>query len=333
MEYLVILFLSLIISLLLTPVIRKTMLKLKILSIPNEDRWHKKPIALMGGIGIFFSFLIASLLRVELNHDILVILIGAGVSFLLGILDDIYGTHPRFKFASQLFIAIGVVYFGVAMKILPSGWMNIALTIFWIVGLTNALNLLDNMDGLSSGVTIIAAMSIFGLSLLNGEKSIALLCLAVAGSCLGFLKYNFNPASIFMGDCGSLFLGYILAVLAIKGGWQHSSSMIATLLSPILILGVPIFDTTLVTILRLKKGRMPWRGGKDHSSHRLVYILRGKEKVAVLIFYILGIIAGSLGVIVKKLDSWAGGIITIVFIIGLIGFGIRLAKANYELRK
>jgi UDP-GlcNAc:undecaprenyl-phosphate GlcNAc-1-phosphate transferase len=244
------------------------------------------------------------------------------------LLDDLFGTHPRVKFAIQVFVGFGTVSFGVASKVLPFSWLNISLTLIWIVMLTNALNLLDNMDGLSSGITIIAALAIFGLSLQKGETNVALLSLALAGSCLGFLRYNFNPAKIFMGDCGSLFLGYMLATLAVLGGWQRSSPFAGTFLSPILILGVAIFDTTLVTILRLKHGRMPWQGGRDHSSHRLVSILDGNEKGAVLFLYGVGILAGGLALIMMKLNSLTTILIAAIFFLGMILFGIRLAKVE-----
>ena len=327
-DYIIIFFFSSILSLVLTFIVRKAMLKLGILDMPSESRWHRQPVALMGGIAIFISFALVALLRVELKREIFVILLGGGIIFALGFLDDLLGTHPRVKFAIQVLVAFGVAYFGVASKILPYSWLNIFLTIFWIVGLINALNLLDNMDGLSSGITIIAALAILGLSLQKGETNVALLSLALAGSCLGFLRYNFNPAKIFMGDCGSMFLGYMLATLAVLGGWQRSSPFVGTLLTPIWILSVAIFDTTLVTILRLRHGKMPWRGGRDHSSHRLVSILGGNEKGAVLVLYSLGILAGALALITMRLNSLMAILIATVFGLGLVILGIRLAKVD-----
>jgi len=328
MDYIIIFLLPLILSLVLTPVVRRAMLKLGILSIPHKSRWHRQPVALMGGIAIFISFMLVALLRLELRAEILVIMLGGGVIFALGVLDDIFEMHPNAKFAVQFLVAFGVVYLGVACKILPYKWLNISFTVFWIIGMMNAINLLDNMDGLSSGITIIAALAISVLSIQKGESGAALLCLALAGSCIGFLRYNFNPARIFMGDCGSMFLGYMLAVLAVLGGWQHSSPLAGTLLSPVLILGVAIFDTTLVTVLRLKNSRMPWEGGRDHSSHRLVYVLHGKEKGAVLVWYGVGALAGLLGLTAARFDSLTAALITAAFCLGMIIFGIRLAKVK-----
>ena len=328
MSYILTFAVALGLSLMLTPIVRKMMLKFGILDQPSESRWHRQPVALMGGIAIFISLSLVALLRVELKREILVIMLGGGIIFVLGLLDDLLGTYPRTKFAVHVVVGFGTVYFGVASKILPFNWMNIFLTVFWTVGLINALNFLDNMDGLSSGITIIAALAIFGLSLQKGEASVPLLSLALAGSCLGFLRYNFNPAKIFMGDCGSLFLGYTLATLAVLGCWQSSSPFVGTFFAPILIMGVIIFDITLVTVLRLKHGRMPWIGGKDHSSHRLVSILRGSEKGAVLILYGIAIIAGVLGLILTFLSPLWEVLIVAAFGIGLIILGIRLAKVE-----
>ncbi len=328
MDYTVVFFISLASSLALTPIVRKIMLNLNVLNMPSKDRWHLQPIALLGGIAIFISFVLAVLLRVKVNHEVFVILMGGGIIFALGLLDDLFGTPPRIKFAVQILVAFAVTDFGVSAKVLPYNWMNISLAVFWIVGLTNALNLLDNMDGLSSGITAIAALAILALALLEGHPGVAFLCLALAGSCLGFLKYNFKPAKIFMGDCGSLFLGYMLATLAILGGWQHNSPLTSSFLSLVLILSVPIFDTTLVTILRFRHGRMPWQGGKDHSSHRLVHILGDSEKGAVLILYGVGVLAGALGLIVTKLNSSLAILVAAAFFLGMLVFGMRLAKVE-----
>jgi UDP-N-acetylmuramyl pentapeptide phosphotransferase/UDP-N-acetylglucosamine-1-phosphate transferase/uncharacterized SAM-binding protein YcdF (DUF218 family) len=341
MSYILTFAISLILSLVLTPVVRKVMLKVGILDQPSEHRWHRQPVALLGGIAIFVSFMVAVLVSIKLSSgwspsrpddgfrtDI--ILMGACAIFILGFLDDLKGTYPKTKFASQVFIAFLMILFGIKSKIFPYSWLNIPLTLIWIVGLTNALNFIDNMDGLSSGVTSIAAITIFGMSIQRVEHSIALLALALAGSCLGFLFFNFKPAKIFMGDCGSMFLGFTLATTSICAGWQHSSNPISALLVPIIALSVPIFDTTLVTLLRLKNGRMPWHGGKDHSSHRLVAILRGSEKGAVLILYAISILSGVLALVVMQNNSFFALIATGLLAIGMISFGMRLAKVPYS---
>jgi UDP-GlcNAc:undecaprenyl-phosphate/decaprenyl-phosphate GlcNAc-1-phosphate transferase len=251
------------------------------------------------------------------------------IIFLLGVSDDLFGTYPRTKFIVQCLVASGVACFGGVIKILPHNGLNFFLTVFWIVGLTNSLNLLDNMDGLSSGIASIAALGLFGLAVITGQTTVGLLGLALAGSCLGFLRYNFHPAKIFMGDCGAMFLGYTLATLAVFCSWQHRSSLTVSLLAPGLILCVPIFDTTLVTILRIRHRRAPWLGGRDHASHRLVTLLGGSEKGAVLILYGVGIVTGGTALLAARLNSPIATIlITAAFGVGLMWFGAKLAEVE-----
>ena len=329
MSYLFAFLTALILSLVLTPLVRRLMLRFNILDIPSESRWNQRTVALMGGIAIFASFVLATLFRVELQREVYVVVLGATVIFILGALDDYFTTHPKIKFSVQLGVAVATAFLGVVIKILPYHWLNILVTVFWIVGLTNALNLLDNMDGLSSGVTIIASVGIFILALMKHQPYIALLSAVLAGSCLGFLRYNFNPAKIFMGDCGALFLGYTLATLSILGGWQSSSPVLNSFLAPVLIVGVAIFDTTLVTVLRLTNGRLPWSGGRDHSSHRLVSIFKGNEKAAVLTLYAVGIIIGAVGLLIIKIGTVPAALALFSGVsLGLILFGLRLAKVN-----
>lgn len=328
MDYITIFIISSVISLLLTPLVRVAMEKLGVKSRPDKKRWNPNSVALMGGIAIFISFIISALLKIQFDRKITLLLVGSLIMFLLGLFDDRRSIKPKVKFFIQLIIGITIILFGLVSKILPHDLLNIILTLVWIVGITNALNMIDNIDGLSSGIAIISSIGIFGISINKGEINVALLSLALAGSCLGFLRYNFSPAKIFMGDCGSLFIGYTLAGLAVLGGWQHNSSFFGSLFSPILILSVIIFDTTLVTILRLKNKKKPWQGGKDHVSHRLVYILKGKEKLAVLILYGIGIIASSLGLIVINLNSINATIISASWLIILTLFGIKLAKVE-----
>lgn len=328
MDYIFTFIISFVISLLLTPLVRIVMEKLGIISKPCKSRWNPKPVALMGGIAIFISFMVSALLKIQFDRKIILLLLGSLIMFILGVFDDQKSIHPVAKFAIQLIMGITVISFGFVSKILPYNWLNMILTLIWLVGITNALNMIDNIDGLSSGITIISALGIFGLSVKKGEINVALLSLALAGSCLGFLGYNFKPAKIFMGDCGSLFIGFTLAGLAVLGSWQNSNSLFGSLLSPIIILSVVIFDTTLVTILRLKNKKKPWQGGKDHTSHRLVHILKGKEKSSVLILYGIEIIASLLGLIAANLNSISAVIITIFWLIILTLFGIKLAKVK-----
>jgi len=326
--FFIIFLLSLFLSLIFTPIVRKIMIKLGVLDMPNLSRWHSEPVALMGGIAIFLSFMLSVFLRVTFNREIVIVITGGIAMFSVGLFDDLRGMPAKIKFLMEFVIAVAVTYFGIVCKIFPYNWLNIFINIFWIVGLTNALNMLDNIDGLAGGITFISLTGISLLAIQNGKVNEALLCIALAGSSLGFLRYNFKPAKIFMGDCGSLFLGYMLSTLVIIGIWQSEPHAIKTFVSPILLVSAVIFDTTLVTILRLKHGKMPWQGGRDHSSHRLVYILKNNERIAVLILYGIGLIGFLLGLITQKMNTLTSLIIAIIWCIVMIVFGIRLSKVE-----
>lgn len=323
----VVFLLSLLLSLILTPIVRYIVLRFKILAIPVEDRWHSNTVALMGGISIFISFIVTVLLCTELGKDVIGGLLGAAGMFILGAVDDLWKLRPATKLAGQVIVAFSVVFFGAFADISSYSLLNMILTAFWITALTNGLNLVDNMDGLAGGITLIAALTIFVAASQNAESTRAKLSLALAGSCLGFLKYNSKPANIFMGDCGSLFLGYTLAILTLPN-LQSNSNLLTTSLSSLLILSVVFFDMALVIILRLRNGKYPWQGGKDHASHRLVHILRGNEKKAVLILYSICILAGGLALIITKLSSPMAVFISLLWGIGMFYFGKSLANVK-----
>jgi UDP-GlcNAc:undecaprenyl-phosphate GlcNAc-1-phosphate transferase len=255
-------------------------------------------------------------------------LAGGLAAFTLGILDDKFGTHPGAKFIVQLSIAFALVLFGVRIRIVPTP-LAVPLSLIWVVMLTNAFNLIDNMDGLSAGTATIASLTIFGLTYeKNGQETVPILALALAGACLGFLRYNFNPARIFMGDCGSLFLGFTLSALAILGFWQDASSPVfSALTAPALIMGYAIFDTILVTVLRLKNGGYPWVGGKDHSSHRLVR-LGLSEKNAMLSLYSFGVIGSLSALVIQRSSTMIGLPLVTTLTLIAIGFGWYLDKAQ-----
>jgi UDP-GlcNAc:undecaprenyl-phosphate GlcNAc-1-phosphate transferase len=179
--------------------------------------------------------------------------------------------RPLLKLAGQVVAALILVYAGIQVEFLRNPVLNAAVTVIWVVGITNSMNLLDNMDGLSGGVAAIAAAFFFLLAASSGQFLVASLAVALVGACLGFLRYNFNPATVFMGDTGSLFLGYVLATVGLKLRFDHPD--IVTWMIPVIVLGVPVFDTTLVVVSRLRRGLNPLSTpGQDHVSHRLVAI-------------------------------------------------------------
>ena len=297
---------------------------------PREDRWHKKPTALLGGSGIFLAFAIPYLIFVPLNKLTIGILLCMSIIFTLGLLDDILSLTPQLKLIIQLVVAIIAILFGISVKIIPYPFISIPLTILWMVGITNALNILDNMDGLAAGISFIAASSIFIYSLSYNLTLPAVLSVILAGSILGFFKYNFNPAKIFMGDCGSLFLGLTLSLITIIETWRAVTNLLLALMVPLAIMIIPIFDMALVTFTRTGHGRAVFQGGKDHSSHRLVF-LGFSEKRAVLVLMAISALFGLITIGFSKLNFYMALLILILMAIFLIFFGIFLAETRvYE---
>ncbi|MBT6047454.1 MAG: hypothetical protein HOG49_11590 [Candidatus Scalindua sp.] len=290
---------------------------------PKEDRWHKKPTALLGGVGIYISFIIPALIFVPLNALTVGVLLCATAMFSLGLYDDLREVKPYTKLIFQIIVTIMVIMVGVKVKIIPLIYIAIPLTVFWIVGITNALNILDNMDGLSSGIAFVASICILIYSIQNNLHLVTLFSSILSGTTLGFLIFNFNPAKIFMGDCGSLFLGFLLSIVTILGTWQEATNLLFVLLVPLFILVIPIFDTTLVTFYRKTYGRSISQGGKDHSSHRLVF-LGLSERKAVLILMGISLFFGILIIFLSSLDLFTILILFSALFVCLLFFGIFL---------
>lgn len=278
-----------------TPVARRVALTLGILDRPDPRKVHSVPVPRLGGVAIYAAFVAAlALFGSEFYIAQLVgIFLGATLISFLGIWDDWRGIRPLLKLGGQVLAAVVLIATGVQVEFVHQPVLNVLVTAFWIVGITNAMNLLDNMDGLSGGVSAIAAAWFAVLAVENGQVLVAAMSVALLGAALGFLIYNFNPASIFMGDGGSLFIGFLLASVGIKLRFLGHSDTI-TWMVPVLVLGVPIFDTTLVVVSRLRRRVNPLTTpGRDHLSHRLVRLGLSQRK-AVLAIYALG---GLLGLV------------------------------------
>jgi UDP-GlcNAc:undecaprenyl-phosphate GlcNAc-1-phosphate transferase len=266
----------------LTPVMIFMAKKLHIMDQPSTKKVHSRPTPLLGGLAIYFAFIIALSITVKTDRMLVGILVGGTVLMVIGFIDDKFGMLPRVKLLGQ-FVAAGItVLMGVQVAFIKVPIASMVFTCIWLVAMTNALNLLDNINGLCAGVSAISGFFFGILAFIHGDMMIAIVSFALMGSCVGFLRYNFLPrAKIFMGDAGSLFLGYILASIAVAGSWK-TSSVTTSLAIPVLILGYPIFDITLVTFTRLIEGRPISRGGKDHSSHRfaiaIIESVRGTRK-------------------------------------------------------
>ncbi len=250
--------------------------------------------------------------RAEIRQTIAIV-VGATSVSLLGIIDDARGVRPSLKLLGQAAAASIVVVSGLQVNIVPWQPLNIAITLLWFTAITNALNLLDNMDGLSGGVAAIAAAHFLLLAALNGQYLVGALSAALLGACIGFLRYNFNPALIFMGDTGSLFIGFILAAVAIK--LRFTNTFVVTWMVPPVILLLPIFDTTLVTISRLRRGLNPFTTpGKDHLSHRLTTCGFSRRET-VLICWLIAAACGMVAVFLTQAPLYGAYFVAALIVI------------------
>ena len=319
-------------TLVLTPVVRALARRRGVVARPKSDRWHKKPTALLGGGAIFTVVAAVNLALVPLTPQARVVLGAGAFLFLVGLIDDFFNLKPYQKLSGQIMGAAVVVWCGLTLPWTGSPPVNMAITLFWLIGITNAVNLLDNMDGLAAGIAAIAS-AFLALNFLGNAQAAEALMLAVFGAALlGFLVYNSNPASIFMGDCGSMFIGFFLAGSALlnpTGG--RSRSLLPVLAVPVLILFIPIFDTLLVTILRKLAGRSVARGGRDHTSHRLV-ALGLSERRAVWMLYALAAVSGFLGLLVRDLalDYSLAAVLGFVLLLTFVGVHLGSVKVYDE---
>jgi len=298
---------------------------------PKADRWHTRPTAMLGGTAIFAATVLMYLLFVPHTYESIIVVAASSVLFVVGLVDDLLHIKPYQKLIGQMIGASLIVGTGLRMPLTGYELVDIWITVFWIIGITNAINLLDNMDGLAAGISAIAAISL-GLSFaVSGQTPELALVAVFVGSLVGFLVFNFNPASIFMGDCGSMFVGFFLSTLVLlnqTGG--RSRGIVPILAVPVLILFVPIFDTTLVTVLRKLWGRKASQGGRDHTSHRLV-ALGLSERTAVIMLYAFAIVAGGLSLVVSQLRLTQSLALVAVFTVILVIVGVYLSQVKvYE---
>jgi UDP-GlcNAc:undecaprenyl-phosphate GlcNAc-1-phosphate transferase len=282
--------LSLVAVLALTPAVRSLATRLEFLDHPGQSKVHRAPMPLLGGIAVAVaSFASAAaalaLIRCPYSARIVGFMAGGLMVVILGLADDANGMRPAVKLTGQTAVAAVMLLSGGVEGIPLPMPLAFPLALVWMVGLMNAFNFLDNMDGITSGLAAIASFGVFTLAMGNGHTYTAIAAISVAGGALGFLRYNFSPASIFLGDAGSLFLGYVVGGLALRAV-AHAGSGSPALLIPVLMLGYPIFDALLVTASRAAEGRDLAKGGKDHSSHRLARLGLSARQTAVTIYLI-----------------------------------------------
>lgn len=321
---------TLLLGLILTLIVRAASHRVGLVAAPREDRWHQKPTPMLGGVAIYFSFVIGFLVFAPKLPSTYAILGAGTLLFVTGLVDDAIHIKPYAKLVLQMMAAATLVFFGLHLPWGDYQWINDVLTIFWLVGITNAINLLDNMDGLAGGISLISSVFLAITFLLNGQTSTAILPALLGGAVLGFLVFNFNPASIFMGDSGSMFLGFMLAGTALLADTARFRSLTSVLLTPVLILMIPIFDTCFVTVARKFSGRPISQGGRDHTSHRLV-ALGVSERRAVTMLYLFAAVCGVLALAVRWLETTVVLALVPLFALLVLFLGLYLGKVRvYE---
>jgi UDP-GlcNAc:undecaprenyl-phosphate GlcNAc-1-phosphate transferase len=332
-------FVSLIASLILVVPVRAFALRVGMVDLPGPRKVHLTPIPLLGGLAIYAGVVLAVLLAFNgpARAQIAGILIGATLVASVGILDDRGLLHHQVKLFVGMPLAAGILLisgihaqvFGVVLGGRSGYLLDAALTVLWVVGITASFSILDHMDGLCAGVAAMSSVFFVLLAFINGQTLVTTLGAAVLGAATGFLRWNFKPAKIFMGDGGAMFLGFLMATLGLKLRLETATHLSAWL-APVLILGVTIFDTTLVTISRARRGLLPFATpGKDHAAHRLSNLGLG-HRGAVLTLYLLGALGGSAAVIVSYLST-RGAILVGTLTLAIIFFGVvYLERAPFE---
>lgn len=321
-----------VVALISTPVVRSLAFRIGAVDVPRDSRrMHNHPIPRMGGLAIFLGFILSVLIFMPLTEQLRGMLLGAVIIVILGIFDDIYALPAKFKFLIQILAALVAVWAGNRIFILSNinifssdpfwelGVLSIPISVFWIVGITNAVNLIDGLDGLACGVSTISSMTLLVIALIVSEPDVTVLMAALAGACIGFLPYNLNPAKIFMGDTGSTFLGFILATVSIQGLFKFH--MIISFAVPFLMLGLPIFDTCFAILRRVSKGQSPMAPDRGHIHHRLID-MGFTQKQAVAILYIVSAILGLSAVVLTT----NGTVKAMLFLLALCAAGGVAAK-------
>ena len=314
------------ISIISTPLVRKLAIKVNAIDVPKEARRvNTRPVPVMGGLAIYIAFVIGTILyNGILTTSQIGIIIGVTIIVIGGIIDDIKDLRPKYKLIIQVLAAVCLIVSGVKITVITNpfmelypylsmGWINIPLTIIWIVGVTNAFNLIDGLDGLAAGIAFISSVTLMIVSILNGRLEAAFLTAVLSGAILGFLPYNFNPASIFMGDTGSQLLGFLLAAISIEGAIKSATAFVIAV--PILAFGLPIYDTLFAMIRRKVNGKSIMQADRGHLHHRLLDMGLSQKQV-VVIMYLISAVLGGIAIIAMQISTQrAYFLLTLVIII------------------
>ncbi len=337
LNYFVTFIIALILAYTITPLMRRIALKFRVIDLPSSSiKTHQTPTPYLGGVSIYFAFILAlffATIFLELKgKDIYGILIGGTIIMFLGLIDDISSLSVYLKFAIQILAACILIIFNIRIMFISPSYIAMLFTIIWVVGITNAFNIIDVMDGLSAGVACISSLALLFIALPTEQIYVNFSAAALAGSALGFLRYNFFPllnkrALIFMGDTGSLFLGFILSALSIGTSYTQMNDI--ALFSPLLILGIPIYDTLFVMIVRFRQGKSIFKGSRDHIALRLEVLGFNRKKV-VLIIHLVSILLSLVALLLTKVRiMWAIYIYLMVGAISIIG-AVKLGKIKME---
>ena len=322
-----------------TPIVRVLAYKVKAVDVPKDNRrMHKVPTPRLGGLAIFFGFLVTVLLFCEMDKQIIGVLIGAFVIVILGVLDDIYRLPAVPKFLVQIIASCIPVFCGVVInhvnffgKYIYFGVWSIPITVFWLVAVTNAVNLIDGLDGLACGVSTISAFSMLVFALLSPvvDFNVAMITTILAGACLGFLPFNMNPAKIFMGDTGALFLGFMLGNISVMGLFKANA--LISFATPFFVLALPLFDTIFAIVRRLIKGQSPFHADRGHLHHRLIDIgLSQKQTVAIL--YALSALMGVAGIIFSE-EKMISAVVLLLVVLAVGFINWRIFQGDEETRE
>jgi len=314
-----------------TPQVKNLAIKIGALDAPDDRKVHTRPIPRMGGLAIYAAFILAVLASMHISREVLGLLVGGTVILIVGIIDDLKPLPAKVKLLGQIVAASVLVMFDIRIDWLtnPFGDMlyvdylsiplSIPLTIIWVVSLTNTVNLIDGLDGLAAGVSTIASVTILLVALQQNFWTVAILTAALAGSALGFLQHNFNPAKIFMGDTGSMFLGYMLAAISILGTVKSAATI--ALIVPIVALGLPILDTAFAIIRRYMSGKPIFKPDKGHLHHRLLE-MGLTQKQAVLLMYVISGCLGLSAIALTEVNK-SLGVLIILILLCIACFGAR----------
>lgn len=320
--YMVAFFVALIVSWILTPYVKKLAVRIGAVDRPDARKVHLKVMPRLGGLAIFAGFLTAVLFTLRMNSDLAGILLGALVIVAVGVLDDKYQLPAKVKLAGQIVAALVPIVFGMRIEWLsnPFGgyfyldYLSVPFTVFWVVSFTNVVNLMDGLDGLAAGVSAIASVTIILVALQEGYYIVAVMTAALAGAIIGFIRYNFNPATIFMGDTGSMFIGYTLATISIFGAVKSAATI--ALVVPAIALGLPIMDTAFAIIRRKLNGRPIFKPDKGHFHHRLL-AMGLTQRQAVMLMYLISAGLGLGAILLTEVDGVSAVILVAAIIIGV----------------